>query len=175
MITMKALFLRNVFLILILLLFISGCSMGRLMEAMVGTHEPNQKVVGQLFANGGGGKAALGSDGHRYIAVTANPEETIWRPAVILMDSPGHLVIEFSNNNPQAHIVAVVPSDGGQIMLDLPPLHTGHVTAHFGSPGMYMFGSAMGNQLGRGMMGMIIVEGEVPPEARLDRPPQPRP
>jgi PQQ system protein len=154
---------------------LSGCGMPRLMEAMLGTHEPNQKVLGQLFANGGGGKAAAGSDGGSYISVEARPEETIWRPSVILMDRPGTLEIEFSNNNPQNHLMAVVPSDGGQMVLDLPPLQSGRMKVHLSSPGMYMFGSAMANQMGRGMMGMIVVEGEVPPEARLDRPSQPRP
>jgi PQQ system protein len=172
---MKPLSLLTAVSIPILALLASGCSTMRLAEAMVGTHDPNQKIVGQLFANGGGGKAAPGPDGRTHIAVEARPEETIWRPAVILMDRPGDLEIEFSNNNPQAHVMAVVPSDGGQMMLDLPPLRTGRMQVRLSSPGMYMFGSAMGNQIGRGMMGMIIVEGEVPSEARLDRPAQPRP
>lgn len=81
---------------------------------MVGTREPNQKILGQLFANGGGGKATTGADGSRYIVVEAKPDETIWRPSVIMTDSPGMLEIEFSNNNPQNHLMEVVLSDGGK-------------------------------------------------------------
>jgi PQQ system protein len=101
--------------------------------------------------------------------------ETIWRPAIIVMSQPGTLEIEFHNNDPQKHTMPIVPSDGYQMALDLPPLISGRMRVHLGSPGMYIFGSGMGNQIGRGMMGMIIVEGEVPQEAKLDRPPQPRP
>jgi PQQ system protein len=154
---------------------LSGCAMMNLMEAMVGTSDPNEKILAQLFANGGGGEAKPGPDGRRRISIEARPGETIWRPAIIMMDRPGELEIEVSNHNPQDHLLAVVPSDGGNMALDLPPLRSGRVQVRFGSPGMYMFSSAMANQMGRGMMGMIIVEGEVPPEARLDRPPQPRP
>ena len=42
-------------------------------------------------------------------------------------------------------------------------------------PGMYWFGCPVANHAGRGMLGLILVSGEVPPEARLDRPRQPRP
>lgn len=40
---------------------------------------------------------------------------------------------------------------------------------------MYFFECPVANHAGRGMVGLILVEGEVPPEARLDRPWQPRP
>jgi len=33
----------------------------------------------------------------------------------------------------------------------------------------------VGNDEGRGLMGTIVVMGDVPDEAKLDRPPQPRP
>ena len=42
-------------------------------------------------------------------------------------------------------------------------------------PGYYWYGSTTGNDEGRGLTGAIVVSGEVPPEAKLDRPPQPRP
>jgi PQQ system protein len=161
--------------LVLMTLMLTGCGMMRLGEAMMGTNEPNEKILGQMFANGGGGKADADDDGVMRIAVQLRPEETIFRPAVIIMDRPGELEIEFRNNDPQGHVMAVIPSNGGQMALDLPPLTTGRVRIDLGSPGMYMFGSAMGNQLGRGMMGMILVEGEVPAPARLDRPPQPRP
>lgn len=145
------------------------------MEAMVRTGEPNEMTLGQMFAVGGAGKADSGSDGVARITVEHHAEETLLKPALIMMDSAGELEITFKNFNPQSHLMLVVPSDGGKIALDLPPLHEGRARVHLGTPGMYMYADAMGDHMGRGMMGMILVEGEVPAEAKLDRPPQPRP
>ena len=39
----------------------------------------------------------------------------------------------------------------------------------------YWYNSNVGNDEGRGLMGAIVVLGDVPEEAKLDRPPQPRP
>jgi PQQ system protein len=167
--------LMSLVLIALSALLISGCGMVRLGETMLGTSEPNEKVLGQLFANGLAAKTETDGNGTQQISIETRPMETIWRPAIIVMSQPGTLEIEFHNNDPQKHTMPIVPSDGYQMALDLPPLTSGRMRVHLGSPGMYMFGSGMGDQIGRGMMGMIIVEGEVPQEAKLDRPPQPRP
>ena len=42
-------------------------------------------------------------------------------------------------------------------------------------PGLYSFGCPASNHAGRGMLGLAIVKGDVPAEARLDRPRMPRP
>jgi PQQ system protein len=42
-------------------------------------------------------------------------------------------------------------------------------------PGAYWYGSTTGNDEGRGLTGSIVVGGDTPDEAKLDRPPQPRP
>ena len=42
-------------------------------------------------------------------------------------------------------------------------------------PGYYTFQDAVANFAGRGMLGAILVAGEVPPSAKMDRPPQRRP
>jgi PQQ system protein len=167
--------MRHHLLVLGAVLLLTGCGMARLMQGMMGTNEPNEMMLGQMFANGGGGQASAGQDGIMRIAVKVRPGETLFRPAVIMMERPGELEIDFRNDDPQAHVMAVLPSNGGQVALDLPPLATGRARIELGSPGMYMFGSAMGDQLGRGMMGMVLVRGEVPPHAKLDRPAQPRP
>jgi PQQ system protein len=154
---------------------LSGCGMMRLGQGMLVTNEPNEKVLAQMFATGGGGKAEKGSDGVMRIVVEHHPMETVFRPAVILLDHPGELEIDFVNRNPQSHLLPVVPSDGNLMALDLPALATGRTRVRLSSPGLYMFGDAMGDHMGRGMMGMIVVGGEVPSHAKLDRPPQPRP
>ena len=58
------------------------------------------------------------------------------------------------------------------------PLESGAAdtaTLELDGPGYYWYSSTTGNDEGRGLTGAIVVSGEVPPEARLDRPPQPRP
>jgi PQQ system protein len=162
-------------LVLASVLLLSGCAKMQLMKAMLQTNEPNERTLAQMFAWGGGGTAKEGADGIPTIDVYHKPGETIWRPAVIMVDRPGPLEIRFHNEDPQGHLLAVVPSDGGMQALDLPVSSSGIVRVHLGTPGLYMFGDAMGNHLGRGMMGMILVGGEVPQHAKLDRPKQPRP
>jgi hypothetical protein len=51
----------------------------------------------------------------------------------------------------------------------------GTATLNLDGPGYYWYGSPTGNDEGRGLTGAIVVMGDAPPEARLDRPPQPRP
>jgi PQQ system protein len=55
-------------------------------------------------------------------------------------------------------------------------VHQGaRVRVHLSNPGLYSFSCPVSNHAGRGMFGVILVKGDVPPEARLDRPKQPRP
>ncbi|HEX4282922.1 MAG TPA: MSMEG_3727 family PQQ-associated protein, partial [Solirubrobacteraceae bacterium] len=51
----------------------------------------------------------------------------------------------------------------------------GRATLELDGPGYYWYGSRTGNDEGGGLTGTIVVGGEVPDEAKLDRPPQPRP
>jgi PQQ system protein len=154
---------------------LSGCSMMRLMKTMMATSDPNERILGQLFAVGGAGKAGFGSDGVARISMVHQPMETVFRPAIINMARPGYLEVTIGNNNPQSHLIVVLQSDGGLQALNLPAMTSGRARVHLGTPGLYLIADAMGNHMGRGMMGMVVVGGEVPPEAQLDRPPQPRP
>jgi PQQ system protein len=154
---------------------LAGCAKMQLMETMIHTNEPNELMLGQMFAVGGGTEAVVGPDGVARAEVMHFQGETIFRPSVISMSEPGHLELTFANENPDNHLMVAVASDGGMQALDLPPLTAGRARVHFGTPGLYMFIDAMGNHMGRGMMGMVLVSGKVPEEARLDRPPQPEP
>lgn len=163
------------FVAVVFLVLTSGCSMVPLLRAVLGTRRPNHMIPGQLFANGGGGDAVLGADGVARIAVERRPRETILHPAVILMAHPGDLEITFANNDPQAHLLLVAQSDGAQQVLELPPLHAGRTRVHYGTPGVYAIADAMANEMGQGMQAFVIVSGEVPAPAKLDRPAQRRP
>ena len=153
----------------------SGCSMIPLLEGMLGTRKPNRMIPGQLFANGGGAHAEFGDDGIARVSVAREPAETILRPSLIIMSHPGDLEITFSNNDPQAHLLLAAQSDGGQQILELPPLEAGRTRVHYGSPGLYLIADAMANEMGQGMMAFVMVQGEVPAPAKLDRPKQRRP
>lgn len=151
-------------------LLLSSCSAMHLAEAMLGTSRPNEKIVGQLFAMGGGGRARIGPDGVARISVVHDRGNTLLKPAVIMVSRPGPIEILVSNNDAQSHLAVVLPSDGNMMALELPARRSGVARVNLGTPGMYLFGDGMGNHLGLGMMGAILVEGNVPQEARLDRP-----
>ena len=51
----------------------------------------------------------------------------------------------------------------------------GTATLELDGPGQYWYGSTTGNDEGRGLTGSIVVSGDTPAEAKLDRPPQPQP
>jgi PQQ system protein len=51
----------------------------------------------------------------------------------------------------------------------------GTATIVLDGPGYYWYGSTTGNDEGRGLTGAIVVGGDTPDEAKLDRPPQPQP
>jgi PQQ system protein len=91
------------------------------------------------------------------------------------MPRAGDLEIEFTNEDANDHS-AILPNNGDKKLLWLPVYSRGTVTVNLDGPGCYWFGSgALGNDEGRGLMGAIAVLGDVPQEAKLDRPDQPRP
>jgi PQQ system protein len=131
----------------------------------------NEDVVGRLFAHGGLAHAKVGDDSVMRVVVRVPPDQLIWQPAVIVMPRSGILEIEFQNEDHLPH-AALLPSDGDRMLLAL-PVHTGgRARIRLGEPGMYTFGCPVQNHAGRGMLGIVLVRGDVPPEARLDRPEQ---
>lgn len=135
---------------------------------------PNKAIVARLFAHGGLTRATLGADGVMHGEIGVPPGEMIWKPAIIVMPRGGTLALEISNDD-DAHHMAFMPSDGERQLLDLPPKSRGRVLVQLSQPGLYWFGCPVANHAGRGMLGLVMVKGEVPESARLDRPRQPRP
>ena len=70
---------------------------------------------------------------------------------------------------------ALLPSNGDSQFIWLVNHSRGTASLNLDGPGYYWYGSPTGNDEGRGLIGAIVVMGDAPPEARLDRPPQPRP
>jgi len=146
----------------------------RLVNELPNVDRPNEGIVARLYATGGLGHAEPGPDGVMRIEVWAVKGQLIWRPAIISMPHGGELELIFHNPD-DLHHAALMPSNGDRQVLQLPIHASGAVRIRLDQPGYHWFGCPVGNHAGRGMLGLILVKGEVPPDARLDRPPQPQP
>lgn len=146
----------------------------RLVNYLPDVDDPNEAIVARLFAHGGLSHAERGDDGVMRDVIRIPEDEFIWKPAVIVMEGPGVLELEFQNEDRHGH-AAFLPHFADRQNLDLPQHSAGRARMELDHPGLYWFGCPVGNHAGRGMLGVIIVEGEVPAEARLDRPRQSRP
>jgi PQQ system protein len=136
--------------------------------------DQNEAIVGRLFAHGGLSRAERGSDGVYRQSVRIPPGEYIWQPAIIVMPAGGELELEFQNDDPWSYHAVVLPNSGNRQAMTLPMQTRGRARIRLDAPGYYWFGCPVANHATRGMLGLVLVEGDVPAEARLDRPRQPR-
>ena len=134
----------------------------------------NEAIIGRLFVHGGLTRASLGADGVMRDRVRIPVNEYIWKPAIIVMPQGGVLELDVSNEDQNHHMV-YMPDNGERQVLDLPAHTRGVIRVQLDAPGYYWFGCPVANHATRGMIGLVLVKGEVPAQARLDRPPQPRP
>jgi PQQ system protein len=167
----------------------SGCSYGKLLRPKVlkqlspemvnllnelpNLDDPNEAIMARLFAHGGLSRADMGADGVMRDEIMVPENEFIWRPAIIVMERAGELELQFSNNDQNLH-AAFLPSEGDRQSVMLPMGAGGKSRIRLTQPGLYWFGCPISNHAGRGMLGLVIVKGEVPGEAKLDRPKQKR-
>lgn len=134
----------------------------------------NGATIGRLLAIGNVGRAEERADGRMHATVRINIDELAWDPAVLVMPHGGELELELINDDMNTHC-ALLPSNGDSKFIWLVNHSRGMATLHLDGPGYYWYSSPTGNDEGRGLTGAIVVMGEVPAEARLDRPRQPRP
>ena len=134
----------------------------------------NGATIGRVLAIGNVGRAQERADGRMHATVRINVDELAWDPAVLVMPHGGELELELINDDMNTHC-ALLPSNGDSKFIWLVNHSRGMATLHLDGPGYYWYSSPTGNDEGRGLTGAIVVMGEVPAEARLDRPRQPRP
>lgn len=146
----------------------------RLVNTLPAVDHQNEAIVGRLFAHGGLSNAKLGSDGVFRDKIWVPENAFIWKPAIIRIPRGGELELEFHNTDGNLH-AAFIPSVSDRQAMMLPMHTAGKVRIRLDQPGLYWFGCPISNHAGRGMLGLIMVGGEVPAEARLDRPKQRRP
>ena len=146
----------------------------QLLNQLPDMDRPNKAIVARLFAHGGLSHATVGADGVMQDRIRVDENQFIWQPSIIVMPRAGELELEISNDDQHFHI-AFMPSDGDRQVLQLPTKTAGRVRVRLDQPGLYWFGCPVSNHAGRGMLGLIVVSGDVPAEATLDRPKQRRP
>lgn len=147
----------------------------RLLNELPNVDRPNEDIVGRLFAHGGLSHAEEAADGKMHDHIRIPEGQMIWQPAIIVMPHPGDLEVEFFNDDGMSVHAAIMPSNGDKQYLPL-PIHTkGRAKIRLDAPGYYWFGCPVANHVGRGMLGLILVRGDVPSDAKLDRPAQRRP
>jgi PQQ system protein len=140
----------------------------------LGLDKQNKATLGRLLAHGRLAHAEERSDGRMHAQVRIPPDELIWDPSILVMPHAGDLELELFNDDGNTHC-ALLPSNGDQQFIWLPNQSRGTASLNLDGPGYYWFSSPIGNDEGRGLIGAIVVLGDAPPEARLDRPDQPRP
>jgi PQQ system protein len=135
--------------------------------------EPNERLIGRLYATGGASRPTIGADGIMRDRVRIPKDEYLWYPAIILMPRGGTLELDITNEDHRPHAM-FAPSNESRQLLELPAFTRGVVRITLDQPGLYWFGCPVGNHADRGMLGFVMVAGESPPEARLHRPRQPQ-
>ncbi|MCH6171207.1 MSMEG_3727 family PQQ-associated protein [Pseudonocardia alaniniphila] len=142
--------------------------------AEAGLAAQNRLALGRQLGTGNIGHAEEGSDGRMRATIRIPEDELVWDPAIIILPHGGELELTLINDDKNTHC-AVLPTIGDNLIIWLVNHSKGTATLNLPGPGTYWFGSTTGNDEGRGLTGAIVIGGEVPPEAKLDRPAQPRP
>jgi PQQ system protein len=139
-----------------------------------GLDKQNGATLGRILGRGRVGTAEEGSGGKMTATVRILEDELVFDPGVLVLPHAGEVEIEFFNDDKNTHC-AVLPCNGDYKFIWLVNHSRGTANLTLDGPGYYWYGSRTGNDEGRGLTGAIVVQGDAPEEARLDRPPQPRP
>jgi len=134
----------------------------------------NGVTLGRILGRGNIGHAEEGSDGVMRATIRIPEDELVYDPGVLIVPHGGTVELTLINDDKNTHC-AVLPSNGDYMFIWLVNHSKGTATLELDGPGYYWYGSRSGNDEGRGLTAAIVVSGDTPPEARIDRPPQPRP
>jgi PQQ system protein len=135
--------------------------------------EPNEALIGRLYATGGAMRAKIGPDGIMRTRMRIPRNEMLFYPSIVILPRGGTFEIDVTNEDQQDHGLYLASNGERQVTM-LPAGTRGVVRATLDQPGLYWFGCPVSNHAGSGMLGFIFVKGEVPADARLDRPRQPQ-
>ena len=140
--------------------------------AVAGLDKQNGVTLGRILGRTNVGEAE--ESGGKMTATVRIPEDQlVYDPGVLVLPHGGILELTLINDDKNTHC-AVLPSNGDTQFIWLVNHSKGTATLELDGPGYYWYGSTTGNDEGRGLTGAIVVGGDVPAEAKLDRPPQPQ-
>ncbi|MEV0055213.1 MSMEG_3727 family PQQ-associated protein [Saccharopolyspora sp. NPDC050389] len=134
----------------------------------------NRATIGAVLGTGSIGKAIERADGTMEATIRIPEDAMTWDPGILILPHGGIVELTIINDDKNTH-ACLLPSNGERQFIGLLNHSKGSATLELDGPGCYWYGSPAGNDEGRGLTGAIVVTGEVPPEAKLDRPAQPRP
>ncbi|MFC7343102.1 MSMEG_3727 family PQQ-associated protein [Saccharopolyspora griseoalba] len=144
------------------------------MIAELGLDRQNRATLGRMVSHGGLAHATEMPDGRMHAEIRIVPDQLVWDPSILVMPHGGDIEVDLFNDDSNTHC-ALMPSNGDSQWIWLPVYSKGKVHLNLDGPGYYWFSSNVGNDEGRGLVGAIVVQGDVPVQGRLDRPDQPRP
>lgn len=142
--------------------------------ALYGLDGQNRASMGRVLSTGTIAAASERADGVMEATIRIKEDSVSWEPAILVLPHGGVLELTVINDDTNTHS-CLLPSNGDQKFLWLLNHSRGKARLVLDGPGYYWYSSPGGNDEGRGLTAAIVVKGEVPPEARLDRPDQPRP
>jgi PQQ system protein len=134
----------------------------------------NKATVGNVLNTGSIAEATERADGTMEATIRIPLDALSFEPAILILPHAGILEVTIFNDDNNAH-ACLFPSNGDKQFIGLSQFSKGGATLELDGPGYYWYGSPAGNDEGKGLTACIVVSGEVPPEAKLDRPAQPRP
>lgn len=134
----------------------------------------NKATIGAVLGTGSVGKATERPDGTMEATIRIPEDAMVWEPSILILPHGGTIELTIINDDKNTH-ACLLPNNGERQFIGLVNHSKGSATLELDGPGCYWYGSPAGNDEGRGLQGAIVVTGEVPPEAKLDRPAQPRP
>ena len=134
----------------------------------------NGVALGRILGRGTVGHAEEGSDGVMRATIRIPEDQLVYEPGVLIMPHAGTLELTLINDDKNTHC-AVLPSNGDYQFIWLVNHSKGIANLTLDGPGYYWYGSRTGNDEGRGLTAAIVVQGDAPDEAKIDRPPQPQP
>ncbi|TDD37362.1 MSMEG_3727 family PQQ-associated protein [Saccharopolyspora elongata] len=134
----------------------------------------NRATIGAVLGTGSIGKAIERADGTMEATIRIPEDAMTWDPGILILPHGGIIELTIINDDKNTH-ACLLPNNGERQFIGLLNHSKGSATLELDGPGCYWYGSPAGNDEGRGLTGAIVVTGEVPPEAKLDRPAQPRP
>ncbi|ART72185.1 copper oxidase [Mycobacterium dioxanotrophicus] len=134
----------------------------------------NKAAIGSVLGTGSIAKATERADGTMEATIRIPEDALAFEPAILILPHAGTVELTIINDDKNTH-ACLLPSNGDKQFIGLVNHSKGRATLELDGPGYYWYGSPAGNDEGKGLTAAIVVSGDVPPEAKLDRPAQPRP